>query len=115
MNADALRFSTAQCETRIADLHEQGIGTDRAACDNAHGLALDKAQFTKSTRNRVIVFKTADGIDDGWRKGRKIGQVHNIQIQIVTIYIDIVSAFVFRCCILSLYALCEARAVHERR
>lgn len=78
MNADALRFSAAQCETRIADLYQQGVGTDRAACDNAHRFALDEAQFAQAAGNRIVVFKAADSIDDGRRKGRELGQVHNI-------------------------------------
>lgn len=72
MDVDALRFRTAQGKTRKANLHQQGIGTDRTARHDADRLALDKAEFAQAFCNRIVVVQTGDGINYCGRKRKEL-------------------------------------------
>lgn len=78
MNTDALRFSATQGKTCVADLNKNRIGAKRTASNDANRLSLDKTEFTKAFCDGIVAIETADRIDDGRRKGRKFGKIHNV-------------------------------------
>ena len=76
MNVDALRFRTAQGKPGEPDLHQQRIGANGTARDDADRFAFDKAQFAQAFGNLVIGIPADDGVDDGGSKRKKFGEIH---------------------------------------
>lgn len=78
MNVDALGFRAAQCKAREADLHQQRIGADRAARDDADRFAFDEAQFAKALCDRIVAVEAGDGVHYCGGKRGEFGEVHGI-------------------------------------
>lgn len=78
MDTDALRFRAAQCKTCVTDLNQDRIGADGTARDDFDRFAFDETEFAQAPGDGIVTVEAAYRIDDGWRKGREIGKIHNI-------------------------------------
>src|SRR5690606_16546420 len=74
--ADARGLDLTQRKTGVADLHQQGFGTEWTGGDNPHFLSRNEPELAQTACHRVVWREVFDVLDDGRGAPGELVQSH---------------------------------------